>query len=178
MQALEHAVQQEFAELFARIVASVQGELGEWRGSPYRELVAGVAPRAVQGLIVRCLVALLERHGLAAVVPERGDRAQASLRIGAAGRYLVKSATRKGQAATLFEFHGLDGALPIILVAIAPQRVAAWLVAPDQLRALGGSAGGRIDVDPALPSWSGGACGDGTLTALIATLRAGRRQAV
>jgi hypothetical protein len=175
---MESAAQQDFADLFARIVASAQGDLEEWQGSPYRELVAGVAPRAVQGLIVRCLVALLERHGLPAVVPARGDRAQANLRIGASGHYLVKSATRKGQAAPLFEFHGLDGALPTILVAIAPGRVAAWLAAPDQLAALGGSAGGRIDVDPARPPWSGGSCGDGSLTALIAALRAGRRQAV
>jgi len=175
---MESAAQQDFADLFARIVASAQDDLAEWQGSPYRDLVAGVAPRAVQGLIVRCLVALLDRHGLAAVVPERGDRAQANLRIGAHGHYLVKSATRKSQAATLFEFHGLDGALPTILVAIAPRRIAAWLVAPDQLAALGGSAGGRIEVDPGLPPWSGGSGGDGTLTALIATLRAGRRQAV
>lgn len=173
---MESAVQQDFADLFARIVAGVQGELEAWRGSPYRELVAGVAPRAVQGLIVRCLVALLERHGLTAVVPARGDRAQANLRVGAAGHYLVKSATRKGQAAPLFEFHGLDGGLPTILVAIAPQRIAAWLVAPDRLRTLGGSPGGRIDVDPGAPPWSGGACGDGSLCALIANLRAAARE--
>lgn len=174
---MESAVQQDFADLFARIVAGAQRELEEWRGSPYRELVAGVAPRAVQGLIVRCLVALLDRHGIAAVVPARGDRTQANLRIGAAGQYLVKSATRKGQAATLFEFHGLGGGHPTILVAIAPRRIAAWLVAKDQVAALGGSAGGRIDVDPGAAPWSGGPCGDGSLSALIANLRAGPRQA-
>ena len=171
---MESAVQQDFADLFARIVAGAQGELEEWRGSPYRELVAGIAPRAVQGLIVRCLVALLERHGLAAVVPARGDRAQANLRIGATGQYLVKSATRRSQAAP-FEFHGLDGAHPTILVAIAPQRIAAWLVPSDQVRALGGSEGGRIDVDPGAAPWRAGPCGDGSLSSLIAILRAGVR---
>ncbi len=173
---MESAAQQDFADFFARIVASAQHDLEAWRGSPYRELVAGVAPRAVQGLIVRCLVALLDRHGIAAVVPARGDRAQANLRIGAAGDYLVKSATRRGQAPAPFEFHGLDAGHPIILVGIAPQRIAAWLVPPAQVGALGGSAGGRIDVDPAAPPWSGGACGDGSLSALIAALRAGQHE--
>jgi hypothetical protein len=168
---MDEALQRDFADLFARIVASTQHELEDWHGSPYRELVAGVAPRAVQGLIVRCLVALLERHGIAASVPVRGDRAQANLRIGAAA-YLVKSATRQGQALPLFAFHGLDGGLPTILVAIAPQRIAAWLVAGDQLGILGGSAGGRIDIDPGAAPWNGGSCGDGSLTALIAMLRA------
>jgi hypothetical protein len=172
---MESAAQQDFADLFARIVAGAQGELEEWRGSPYRELVAGVAPRAVQGLIVRCLVALLERHHIAAIIPERGDRAQANLRIGATGHFLVKSATRRSQAAP-FEFHGLEGAHPTILVAIAPQRIAAWLVPPDQVRALGGSGGGRIDVDPGVAPWRTGPCGDGTLSALIALLRSGARQ--
>jgi hypothetical protein len=176
MGAMESALQQDFADLFTRVVASAQHDLEAWHGSPYRELVAGVAPRAVQGLIVRCLVALLERHGIAAAAPARGDRAQANLRIGASP-FLVKSATRRSPAAALFEFHGLEPDHPTILVAIDPQRIAAWLLAPDQLGALGVSAGGRIDVEPGSPPWSGGSCGDGSLVALIATLRAGRRHA-
>ncbi len=167
---MESALQHDFANLFARIVTGAQQDLAPWQGSPYRELVAGVAPRAVPGLVVRCLIAALERQGLAAALPARGERAQAHLRIGAGAHYQVRAATRREQSPP-FAFHGIEGALPTILLAIAPQRVNAWLVAPERLASLGASASGRLEVDPQAPPWHGGPGGDGSLSALIAALR-------
>jgi hypothetical protein len=170
---MEPGLQKDFGDLFERIVARAQQDLDPWRGSPYRELVAGIAPRAVQGVMVRCLVALLDRHGIHAVVPPRGDRAAADLRIGSSRHFLVKTATRKDHSSSTFEFHGLDDSHPTLLLAIAPQRIASWIVQPALVPTVIKHASNRLELDPSKQPWNGDPCGDGTLSALLANLRKG-----
>lgn len=168
----ETQAQEDFARCFTRALRAEQDDLGGWDGSHYRELVAGVHPRAVAGLVGRTLGAFLQGFGLAASPPAKGEAKGADLLI-AGHRHTVRTATAAQPDRARFTFHGLDKcAHRVVLLGFVPRRVYAWVISPSELTAQANTVQGdlRIEIDAATPPWSTGRFG-GDLTAAAGMLR-------